>query len=105
MNLNLGMFMVEMELYDDAKVMLARSRRPAIFPYRSTLVCGIFVGFVLSLPIVMGLIPETTTMVINTMNNFDDDRNQPLRYVKIVLMLPSSSSGSTNNDAYSTCGR
>jgi len=53
----------------------------------------------------MGLIPETTTMVINTMNNFDDDRNQPLRYVKIVLMLPSSSSGSTNNDAYSTCGR
>lgn len=53
----------------------------------------------------MGLIPETTTMVINTMNNFDDDRNQPLRYVKIVLMLPSSSSGRTNNEAYSTCGR
>jgi hypothetical protein len=104
MNLNLGMFMVEMELYDDAKVMLARSRRPAIFPYRSTLVWNIRRLCTIA-PLVMGLIPETTTMVINTMNNFDDHRNRPLRYVKIVLMLPSSSSGSTNNEAYSTCGR
>lgn len=96
MNLNLGMFMVQMELYDDAKVMLARSRRPAIFPYSSTLVWNIRRLSTIA-PLVMGLIPETTTMVIHTMNHFDDHQHRPLRYVKIVLMLPSTSSGGISN--------
>lgn len=98
MNLNLGMFMVQMELYDEAKVILARSRRPALFPYSSTLVryirklCNIA-------PLVLGLLPEATTVIINVMDHYGDNRSRPLRFVKIMLMLPMRSS----NYADSSC--
>lgn len=98
-NVNLGVFMLQLELFDDSKKILARSKRPVLFPHSSN-----FIRYIRKLchlpPLVLGLFPEATTVTVHAIDHYVDSVSRPLRYAKVVLMLPprtAENNGFTNN--------
>ena len=86
-NVNLGVFMLQLELFDDSKKILARSKRPVLFPHSSN-----FIRYIRKLcylpPLVLGLFPEATKVIVPLIDNYVDSVSRHLRYARVILMLP-----------------
>jgi hypothetical protein len=88
-NVNLGMFMMHMELFDQSKQLLARSKRPVLFPYSSGFIRHVRKVFAL-VPLALGAIPEARTVTVPCIDQYVESKERPLQYIRIALLLPSS---------------
>ena len=81
--------MLQLELFDVSRNLLARSKRPALFPYSSVFVRHVR-KFCTVVPLVLGALPEARTVVIHGIDQYVESESRPLRYARITLLLPPS---------------
>jgi len=91
-NVNLGIFVLQLELLDTSKQILARSKRPVHFPYSSVFIRHVRKVFGM-IPLALGAIPEARSVTINVIDQYVESESRPLQYVRISLLYPHQNNG------------
>ena len=85
-NKNLGVFMVQSDLYADNGSKLATSFRPSILPYQGKLV-GIVRKLFLLVPLLLGAIPEARHIELSIFDNYVESLDQTLALTGMSVKL------------------
>jgi hypothetical protein len=85
-NKNLGMFTVEMYLFDANLGLLASSSRPAVLPYQSAYVLNVRKSVLMG-PLVLGAVHEARTIVVECFDHYMDSLERPLVRTRIHVCL------------------
>ena len=76
-NQKLGMFTVEMYLYDANLSLLASSSRPAVLPYQSDYVLNVRKSVLMG-PLVLGAVQEARTIMVESFDHYMESLEKPV---------------------------
>mmetsp|Transcript_24083 Transcript_24083/g.37163 ORF Transcript_24083/g.37163 Transcript_24083/m.37163 type:complete len:530 (+) Transcript_24083:151-1740(+) len=89
-NRDMGVFMVQMDLFDDNGVLLAQSSRPAMLPFEGYIV-GTLRKILLLPPLLIGAVPEARRLVISNFNNFVENADHCMAGAEVRIVVPKQS--------------